>query len=80
MTTLAHRPIHQIADEIIRDWKKPYFGATPYLSAMKYLSHRDDSFIHDSAKDVVLYFLANANTWRGETARRIKKELKEIIK
>jgi hypothetical protein len=32
----------------------------------------------DSAKSIVLYFLANANTWRGEKARAIKVELKKI--
>jgi hypothetical protein len=26
------------------------------------------------------YILANANTWKGETARRIKKELNAMIK
>lgn len=78
--TITYRPIHQIADEIISDWKKPYFGAVPYLNAMRYLGDKHDSYGLDSAKNVVLYFLANANTWRGETARRVKKELKEIIK
>jgi len=26
-----------------------------------------------------MYFLVNAKTWRGEHARRIKKELREMI-
>ena len=33
-----------------------------------------------SAKETVRYFLFNASTWRGEKAREIKKELKELIK
>jgi hypothetical protein len=33
----------------------------------------------DSAK-TMLYFLSNAQTWRGETARRVKKELNQTLK
>jgi len=29
---------------------------------------------------IVRYFLSNATTWRGETARRIKAELKQMLK
>jgi len=74
------RPLHVIAAEIKADWKNPYFGAVPYLNVMLSLTSMGESFYHDSAKSVVLYFLANANTWRGETARRIKAELKEMTK
>jgi hypothetical protein len=34
----------------------------------------------DDAKSIVSYFLCNATTWRGEDARRIKKELKDAIR
>jgi hypothetical protein len=74
------RPIYEIAHEISRDWKKPYFGAVPYLDAMRSLNSVTDSFYQDSAKSVVLYFLSNANTWRGETAKRVKAELKAMVK
>jgi hypothetical protein len=74
------RPLHVIAREIENDWKRPYFGAVPYLEAMGYLHSIEDNFIEDSGKSVVLYFLANANTWRGEAARRIKAELKAMTK
>lgn len=70
------RPVYEIADEIRRDWKKPYFGAVPYLDAMHSLNSVTDSYYHDSGKSVVLYFLSNATTWKGETARRVKAELK----
>jgi hypothetical protein len=36
-------------------------------------------FYNDSAKSVVAYFLANAGTWRGDTARRVKAELKALL-
>jgi hypothetical protein len=74
------RPIYEIALEITRDWKKPYFGAVPYLDAMRSLTAVTDSYYSDSAKSVVLYFLSNANTWRGETAKRVKAELKALVK
>jgi hypothetical protein len=38
-----------------------------------------DRYYEDDAKDIILYFLSNATTWRGETARRIKNELKGMI-
>lgn len=74
------RPIHTIAEEIRRLWTKPYFGAVPYLDAMHSLNRISDNYGLDSGKSVVLYFLANASTWRGEDARRIKAELKAICK
>lgn len=70
------RPLHEIAREIRSDWKNVYFGAVPYLEAMEQLDSIKDAYGYDSAKSIVLYFLSNANTWRGETARRVKKELK----
>lgn len=39
-----------------------------------------DHYYLDTAESVVIYFLANAQTWRGETARLIKAELREILK
>ena len=72
------RPLKKIAQEIAADWKKPHFGAVPYLDAMKTLDTINDNYFFDSGKSIVLYFLANAGTWKGETARRIKKELKKL--
>jgi hypothetical protein len=74
----APRSLSSIAREIRQDWKKVYFGAVPYLAALSSLESISDNYGADSAKSVVLYFLANATTWRGETAKRIKAELKTI--
>ena len=75
------RPLYEIAKEIRSDWgSKIYFGAKPYLGAMLTLNSIDDMYMCDSAKTIVRYFLANANTWRGDVARRVKAELKEMIK
>ena len=72
------RSISTIAREIRADRQKPYFGAVPYLSAMQSLDSIEDNYYEDSGKSVVLYFLANAQTWKGEKARSIKAELKKL--
>jgi hypothetical protein len=74
------RSLSTIASEIKRDWKNVYFGAAPYLHAMSTLDGISEDYGLDSGKSIVLYFLANASTWRGETARRVKAELKALAK
>ncbi len=78
MTTTTVRPLHVIADEIAADWHPVYFGAVPYLAAMRTLDGIDGAYGYDDADDIVLYFLSNAGTWRGDTARRVKAELKAL--
>jgi hypothetical protein len=73
------RKLYEIAAEIRSDWTKPYFGAVPYIDAMSTLNSIDDMYYHDTARSIVLYFLSNARTWRGETAKRIKIELNSLI-
>lgn len=73
------RPIHEIASEIRSDWAKVNFAAKPYLDAMLYLNHPRETYGHDSAESIIRYFLCNAATWRGETAKRVKAELKTMI-
>lgn len=73
------RPIHEIAAEIKKVWPKPYFGAKPYLDAMASLSGVNDFYFADSASEICIRFLCNATTWRGDDARRIKKELKSMF-
>lgn len=70
--------IAQLAEMIQKDWKKVYFGAVPYLNAMKSLNSINDNYYEDSAWSIVNYFLANATTWRGETARAVKAKLKQL--
>ena len=79
-TNTENRPLSSIAMEIKKDWKKPYFGAVPYLQAMACLDSINDNYGFDTGKSIVLYFLANASSWRGEVARRIKKELNAMAK
>lgn len=77
---MAARSLQEIAREIRSDWKSPYFGAVPYLDALGSLESVDDRYGFDSGRDMVLYFLSNATAWRGETARRVKAELKAMVK
>lgn len=82
MPTTESRPLHVIANEIVNTWGSAhvYFGAKPYLRAMQSLDKVTDKYFDDSAKDIVIYFLSNAKTWRGDDARRIKAELKALVK
>ena len=72
------RTIKQIASEISEDWVNINTYALPHLNAMSDIESINDSYHHDSAKSVVLDFLANATTWKGEKAREIKKELNKL--
>ena len=75
------RTLNTIAQEISLDWgDKISPHAVPYLEAMSDLQSVNDNFYADSGRSVVAYFLANAQTWRGEKAREIKKELNLMIK
>lgn len=77
------RHLYDIAYEIEINWGmigkgvSPY--ARPYLDAMHSLDSINDNFYYDTADSVVRYFLANANGWRGEKARAIKKELNDML-
>lgn len=73
------RTLATIARDIRTHWKKPYFGAVPYLEAMETLVNLNDSYGFENARSIALYFLANAGTWRGEDARRIKAEIKSML-
>lgn len=75
----ASRPLNVIAAEIESNWKQPYFGALPYIIAMMSLSAVTDRYGAESGQDIIAYFLANAGKWRGETARRIKAELRSML-
>lgn len=73
------RNLSVIAREIKKDWgTKVYFGAKPYLDAMQCLDTMNDNYGYDSAKSIILYFLSNASSWRGDKAKEIKKELKQM--
>ena len=74
------RPISTIAREIAQDWAKVNFAAKPYLEAMFRLNGIDDMYWNDPARSIIAYFLSNARSWRGPVAKRIKAELKGMLK
>jgi hypothetical protein len=77
---MEKRLISTIAYDIKKSWAKPYFGAKPYLDAMVHLNTINDKYYDDTAQSVVMYFLANASTFRGNDAKVLKQELKNILK
>ena len=72
--------VSEIAHAIAKDWQNISPYAKDYLNAMKDIRNIDDNYYADSAKTVVLYFLANASSYRGENARTYKALLKELVK
>jgi hypothetical protein len=77
---LGHRPIRVIAKEITRVWMpEVWFGAVPYLRAMRTLDTLNDNYGEDDAETILMYFLSNAKYWRGPDAKRIKAELRAIL-
>jgi hypothetical protein len=77
---MEKRLISSIAYDIKKAWTKPYFGAKPYLDAMVHLNTINDKYYEDTAQSVVMYFLANASTFRGNDAKVLKLELKNLLK
>ena len=76
----ALRPISTIALDIRRAWPKPFFGAVPYLGAMRSLERASDAYGADSGVSVIAYFLSNAAGFKGDAARALKAELKAHMK
>lgn len=74
------RTLPELCREIRKDWGgKMYFGAVPYFKAMECLNNVNEMYGLDSGKSIVLYFLSNAQTWKGPKAKEIKSELKKLI-
>lgn len=74
------RTFEDITADIRADWKNVHFAAQPYLLAMSQLNDIDDMYGADSGRSIVAYFLSGAATWSGPVARKVKAELKEMLK
>lgn len=72
--------VSEIAQAIAKDWQNISPYAKDYLEAMKDIQDINGSYYADSAKSVVMYFLANASSYRGENARAYKALLKDMVK
>lgn len=77
---MPKRTLRLIARDIRANWPRVNYAAAPYLDAMSGLDGVNDSFGWDSGREIVLRFLGNAQSWRGDEARRIKAELKALLK
>ena len=76
------RPLFEIAREINKEiagksWA-PY--AEAYTIPMESLASINDNYYEDGGETIIVYALANLNSWRGDTARRIKIELNDLLK
>lgn len=78
------RPLHEIAREISRTWRKQgkgiNYAAKPYLEALHGLESVNENYGMDSGRSVVAYFLSNASSFKGPDAKRLKDELKMHLK
>jgi hypothetical protein len=78
------KTISAIATLIHQDWSKQgkgvNYAAKPYLEAMLDLNTINDKYGFDSGASVVAYFLGNATSWKGETAKSVKKHLNSLLK
>ena len=72
--------VSEIAHAIAKDWQNVSPYAKDYLNAMKEITDIEGNYYADTAKSVILYFLANAGSYRGENARAYKALLKEMVK
>lgn len=77
------RPLSAIAQDIIADYadrgKSVHYSAKPYVEAMLFLDSVDDTYGWDTGDSIVRYALSNLSSWRGETARQVKAELKALL-
>ena len=75
------RTFQQIARDVKSTWMNVYFGAVHYLEALLTLDTTDPEALYgiETAGDITRYFLANAQTFRGADARRLKAELKSML-
>jgi len=74
------RPLYEIARDVAKNWPKVNYAAKPYLDAMRELDTLDDPYLYDSGRSVVARFISNAGTWKGPEAKRVKDELKAMLK
>lgn len=77
---MPHRSLSEIAAEIHADWKALHGAAQPYMDALSEVRSARDRYGVETGSDMIQGFLNNAQTWRGPVARRVKAELKAILK
>jgi len=76
------RTIRNIAQEIVEESPdiKKCKDAIPYLMQMQHLDSVDKFSYNESAPEIVNGFLIHTRCWRGQYPRKIKAELRKILK
>lgn len=76
--TKTLRPLYDLAGIIESEIREQpwYYYAKPYVEALYSLGTTADNYGADTGKSIVLYALSNLSSWRGETAKAVKAELK----
>ncbi|MGA9794958.1 MAG: hypothetical protein WBQ17_05410 [Rhizomicrobium sp.] len=69
-----------IAAEIRADWKNMDGAAEAYLQNFENCTHLSTRSVMGTAFDAVIGFSHSCQTWKGETARRVKAELRAMLK
>jgi hypothetical protein len=83
MSEAGPRSLATIAGEIMGSpWYRSNASiyARDYVQAMASMRSINDQYFADTAESVVRYALSNMTTWRGDQARAIKAELKDLLK
>ena len=74
------RTLREIAFDALRDPTlkgSARAWATPYLNALTHCETASDTYIFETAREQIPYALSNLQSWRGDSARSIKRELRE---
>jgi len=74
------RPVRFIAQDIFDDWIKAPHLALQSIEAMLTMDSIDDAYFLEEGRWIVVAFLSNAGQWKGPTARRLKQELRNLLK
>jgi hypothetical protein len=86
--TLSHRPLCAIAQSIKDNWSAKYddakrkpdfyiYGKQSVIALMD-LETPLDYYYAEDGKSILIYLISRIDSWRGEYAKAIKAELKEI--
>jgi hypothetical protein len=76
---VTHMSVNEIGSLIAREWHPANYAAKPYIEAMQDIDAQGN-YIADSWTSIVAYFLSNATSWRGDTAKAVKAELNKRLK
>tara|TARA_R110000796_G_scaffold214892_1_gene330889 strand:+ start:486 stop:734 length:249 start_codon:yes stop_codon:yes gene_type:complete len=74
-----NRSLNTVAEDIRQSWKNISFNAAPYVDALESMNRIEDIYLVGNGVSVVEGFLANASSFRGADAKRIKAELEAMI-